>query len=326
MDNEILGRESFSELLNNTRQITNQYCIQSYHDLGEKLSSLSKPEMIPELTHLMGSVNLPVPASNQSTNARNQKNFLFFGFPILENSKAIISLLQDLRKGRLNALLEEALNNAHLSISIKKKDPKDPTSRNILSLNIEVAATIIDKYAGLLEIILAKNHWNKEELQTLIDSKETLSNSAERLKHLSVSLGILKLRGFVHGYNKGHASACNCFGVWFSLRSSKRSERFIAELEELTKAPFTANELIGAVYYKRTQLNEIHNSLMRDALREGLDEIIESNHYPTYKVDSLETIQPYINAFANSLELFRSTGPIAPIRLPDLPIRNEVFF
>lgn len=308
------------EELDAVKHIVNSHCIKFQKEMESKLDKLSSwkifieaPEFIPFLRSHPG-VQL------------DYKKSLVPSFGIFEYSKECISLIKDLKKGRLNSLLTEMLNNAETSIVMKKRDPHDLQSRDVLSLKVEVAATFIDKYANLLKFILKQGSNDKpgKDNDLILQSKKFISDSAERLKSLSLSLALLKLRTNVAKYINAHSLSCDFFSEFCFASSKKKFEQSLTWLENLVDQGLTANETAGAIYYMRKNLTEIHQKKRRDALRDELDLILSTHDYPMYLKEQNEEIAPYLAMFKNKLELLKLNGPFSSFEELKVDLENMI--
>lgn len=328
MKSKDVTKDVIYQELDTIKQTVQRSSNQFQTEVSRKLALLASSKESATPYHLVRGL-LP-PKFPTSSSANQKPHLVLFEPSLIGYTKECLDLLKDLTKGKLNALLQEALHNAEVSISIKKRDPDDPKSRQVLSLNIEIAATIIDKYASLLGIVLKQTRSSKDESELIQDSKKVIHDSTERWKHLSISLGILKLKTFSADYVNNHTVTCHLFEAFFSRSSQKKSAKLVNWLENLVNQPLSANELIGAVYYVRTHLDDIHNTKRRDALRDGLDKIVSENTYPRYLQGEKDKIQPYLIAFLNrvkSLDLslpFSSKTVLKSENKPEIKIDDMV--
>lgn len=213
----------------------------------------------------------------------------------------LIQLMQDLSGGKINAYLQEALTNAELKLKIVAKDQDDPNSRKVLSINIQVAATAIDKYANLLEIILGQNNLPQNQHELIQNAYDNFFDSNKRLEQLQRDRFILGLKYLplkVDDYINFHESMTYCCGL-FKKQPSKQYHALMDWFNKLPEESLSAYELAGAIYFIRNQIQNIPILGERDAFRDTLDWLLKENDYPEYtKKDRMQLIQPYIQLYS----------------------------
>ncbi|STX27887.1 Uncharacterised protein [Legionella beliardensis] len=230
----------------------------------------------------------------------------------LSNLGELINLLRDLYQGKVNTYLQEALNNAELSVAITPKDKDDPHSRKTLTINIQIAATVIDKYAHLLEIILGQNNVSTNQQALVLDAYNNLIQFNDRLEKLKQSrfcTGFKNLLTEAEYYIKLHNSRACCFGM-FKNKPSQQYYALINWFFNLSEQPLSAHELAGAIYAIRDQISKINSAGERDAIRDSLDKLLKDNDYPMYsKQNTKDLFKQYIQPFIKQADTLSLAWP-----------------
>lgn len=228
--------------------------------------------------------------------------------PVLPLSE-IFNLIKDGIDGRMNDYLQELLGQAEVMIKVKNKDGSDPDSRKMLDINIQVAATMIDKYSGLLETVLGKKIMNPVEEKLVRDGHKVVNRATERLQRIALCNSLNKLTQITNEYIEEHTTK-GCLSRLFTPALSDAYPALLDWFEELTKEALSADELIGAIYSIRSQLHYLGNQRERNALRDSLDELIAENAYPVYsKEDQNTELVLYIKKYTARAEVLNIDWP-----------------
>ncbi|WP_131781215.1 hypothetical protein [Legionella gresilensis] len=228
--------------------------------------------------------------------------------PSISEIGELINLLGDLFQGKGNDYLQEVLKNAELYLRVHPKDEDDPNSRKVLTINIQLAATVIDKYAHLLELILGKEQKNLlQDQQTLIATAyNNVLQADRRLEELQRARFCMRLKYLLAEaelYIERHKGRACCFGL-FKKKPTQQYKDLIEWFNELSKQPLSAPELAGAIYFIRDQLSMIHLTGEYEAIRDSLDKLLKENNYPAYsKQDPQQLIAHYMKTFVKRAEV-----------------------
>ncbi|STX50443.1 Uncharacterised protein [Legionella busanensis] len=228
--------------------------------------------------------------------------------PSVSEIGELINLLGDLFQGKGNDYLQEVLKNAELYLKVQPKDEDDPNSRKVLTINIQLAATVIDKYAHLLEVILGKGQKNfLQDQQNLIATAYNNVLQADRrleeLQRARFCMGLKYLLAEAELYIDHHKGRACCFGL-FKKKPTQQYKDLINWFDELSQQPLSAPELAGAIYFIRDQISMIHLTGEYEAIRDSLDKLLKENNYPAYsKQDPQQLIKHYMETFVIRAEV-----------------------
>lgn len=279
--------------------------------------------------------NLLQSADNQKKT--QEKSALLALFSKKESSASkltqILTLIKDGLDKKLMQELQEAINNAELSLQINNLDAQNPDSRKTLDFHIRVTATMIDKYAELLEMLLQKMP-QKEVQSAVVQAKKDLNNHVqlvneaiicrekidknERLKREELVLDLKKLQQACAEYLEEHEEV-NCFSFWcpFSKKPGTHQQyaKLLAWLEGFSENALTTGEIIGGVYYAQKQVGTMENRLEAAALRDCLDKILKKQNHKIYQKEDPD-IGKYINLFLHRADEISLELPLNGV-LPD---------
>ena len=228
--------------------------------------------------------------------------------------KEMFALIQDGYKGKFNNYLQEALSNAEVEVAIKPQNSLDENSRQMLEIKIQVAATMIDNYSGLLEMAIGHKGLSKEKTDIINKAHKSINNAANRLRRIELRRDILRLNDFCEAYLEDHKSS-SCWPFFSnSSKPSKQYQCIVSWFAEITMQPLSEDELIGALYSIRSQIQLINNKHEMAALRDGLDYILKKNGYPEHTSDhTYDYLRPFIaRARVLDIDWPKPFQPLAP--------------
>ncbi|MCW8452362.1 hypothetical protein [Legionella quinlivanii] len=235
----------------------------------------------------------------------------------------VFNLIKDGINGKMNDYLQELLSNAEIMAAVKNKDAKDPNSRKVLEINVTIASTMIDKYAGLLEILLNKKSLSSPQQQLIKDANQSISHAAERLRRVNFMRAFNSLDDYATVYMAQHHKN-SCFSNWFSSSPSRAYNNLIHWFEDLTREPLSAKELMGAIYTIRKQIGQLKNEEERAAIRDGLDEMLKENACPAFSIEASQgELKEYIDSFGRRIAELGLQWP-APFAAETLPVLQQV--
>lgn len=220
--------------------------------------------------------------------------------------KDVLLLLKDCVQGKFNEHLQDVLNNAEIEVAVNPQNPADHNSRKALEIKVKIVATAIDNYANLLAMVLGNHTLSKEDADNLHQAHRTLSNATGYLRCIELKQDFEQLPAFCnHDIEEHSLPCCNLFKPCFS-RHSRQYEAVLQWFENLTTQPLSEYELVGGIYCIRTQLDVITHRTERDALRDGLDNLLKKYHYPLHTEEGhYDYLRPFI-----------SRAPIVKLQLP----------
>lgn len=177
---------------------------------------------------------------------------------------------------------------------------------------------MIDKYAGLLEMLLSQKSLSSPQQQLIKDAHQSINRSAERLKRVNLLRGLNSLDDFADVYLFEHHKSNCCFS-WFSSTPTKAYQNLLLWFEDLTQEAFSTKELLGAVYAIRSQIGKLRDEEERAAIRDGLDKILKDNACPAFSIDAAKgELREYIEAFNGRMKELKIRWP-APFAEEEAP-------
>ncbi|VEG91521.1 hypothetical protein [Legionella spiritensis] len=270
------------------------------HPHSRKIEDLSahidNEEFLESIRHLNRLTNIL--AKEPVTRSRSGALHLFSATSQKIPVGEIFRLLKDGYEGNLNRYLQEILSNATIGIGIVPQNSQDKNSREILEVKIQVAATAIDNYAGLLTMILGQSKFSKNQEKIIGKAHKAIKTSAGKFQVLRISCDLKELRSHCAQYMEEHAPV-NCFSSFgcFSSRPSSQYKSLMDWFEGIRTEALAEQELIGAVYYIRANIDKISNKYERNALRDSLDAICGKYGYPIHT--DTEVNGAYVTPFIN---------------------------
>lgn len=231
----------------------------------------------------------------------------------------IIFLLKDIYQGKMSDYLQEVLSNAEIELLLTNQTPGNPNGHKELEIKIKLAATVIDKYSGILQMIIGKKSLAKKDEIVVQQAHQALDLSASRLRRINLVHDINQIQSVIDNYISEH-SETNCFSFLFSGRS-KAYKALTALFANLTADPLSEQELIGAICLVAAQLNLLSRK-EQEAVSAAINQLLISNHY---LVDTINS-RHYIAAFVARADVLKLSWPkpFALIRNKELENHKEV--
>ncbi|MGQ3887950.1 hypothetical protein ACQUW5_02820 [Legionella sp. CNM-1927-20] len=281
--------------------LTKDFNSESVEELNDFIVTCNKIESQFETSHL-SQTKIKLEPTLQHVQAVSM-----LAIPSVSETAELINLLGDLFQGKGNDYLQEILTNAELYLKVHPKDEDDPNSRKVLTINIQLAATVIDKYAHLLEVILGKGQKNllKNHQTLFLKAYNNVLQADKRLENLQrerFCTGLKYLLEEAEDYITGHKGRTCCFGL-FKKKPTKQYDDLINWFYQLSQQPLSARELAGAIYFICNQISQIKLTDEYAAIRDSLDKLLKENNYPSYsKKDPDQLISHCTQSFIERAE------------------------
>ncbi|MDI9818559.1 MULTISPECIES: hypothetical protein [unclassified Legionella] len=217
----------------------------------------------------------------------------------------ILSLLKDVYQGKMSAYLQEILSSAEIELMLINQSPSRLDSSKELEIKIKLAATVIDKYSGILQMIIGKKSLPEKDETIVQQAHQFLNLSTSRLSRINLICGISRLRSEVEDMIIEHQSSC-CFSFLSFFSGPLKAYKALTVLySNLCAYPLSEQELAGGLYLVISQMNFFSNKKDREALNNGINQLLNANHFPAKDMDSGK----YIAAFVARVEVLKIDLP-----------------
>lgn len=194
----------------------------------------------------------------------------------------IMSLLQDLYKGRMNDLLQEILSNAEIEMSVQNQRHPSNGKKKEMNINIKLTATAIDRYAGLINMALGMNGLTKEQKRITQEAYDSVENSHQRLQKIllrrSMSSEINAL-GLTIQTMTLHKKMEQCMAFFSFSNTSKYMKALYAACQDISTQALSADEMAGALYLLKSQAMVISNKDCRERVSAAIDSLLSKYSY-----------------------------------------------
>lgn len=204
----------------------------------------------------------------------------------------IFSLLKDCYSGKINDHLQSILENAEVELTVKKRDPGDPQSPKQLEIKIELAAAVIDKYAGLLAMVIGKKSKSKEEQAIINNASKTIDTSAKKLRRLNLMHGINQLEQEIYQCIEEHKNS-HCFPFFCTGKTINQYNSLAAFMNNLFSDPLSAHELAGGLYVAHLKVKKLTDTTVQRRLTAAIHQVLKNNGYPVEEKETEKFIQLY---------------------------------
>ncbi|QBR84187.1 hypothetical protein E3983_07320 [Legionella israelensis] len=259
----------------------------STDQLASKISQFSKQD-----AKLDGVVDLLTQAEHyiQSPPVTKQVGFLAArqNIPFRE----IFSLLKDGYNGKMNDHLQEILDSAEIELTVKNRDPDNPQSPKELEIKIELAAAVIDKYAGLLSMVIGKKSTDKKEKEIIEKASKAIDVSTKKFRRINLMYGISQVEQEISHYIREH-KASHCLPFLCTGKTIQKYQSLAKSLRNLLSDPLSAHELAGGLYTIRTATKAISDPSIRNEICKAINQVLTINGYPVEDKKAEKFIEIY---------------------------------
>lgn len=248
--------------------------------------------------------------------------------PIKQGFKELMNFVEDGFKGNFKKLIEEAIKNAETEIKVSPVDPKNPKGKQQLEIKLQVASTLIQRYAGILSMALGKKSkpttpaQPEEEAQSneiLKSAYAELDKAAKRIQLMELKCSILKLKPYCKAHPAPEASV-GCFSQLlncFSLFKKPDHALYHAILDwcsnDLINEPLSYEEMLGGILYIQNNLHNVQHASDRETLQQGLENLLEQHPFSATHDRHVEGLkEKAIHAFENRATDLRLNTPFSP--------------
>lgn len=211
----------------------------------------------------------------------------------------IFELLKDATQGKLNAYLQEILNDTQVTLKIDNTIENDKESARYLEIKFSVAANVINKYSKLIEMVIGEP-LDAVQLELAQDAKKTfqnhnlaLHNAAKKQLLDTASKTGAESDALLEKYIQG----CNCWCTIFPAPCSKKERKFLASLikclRSLNSNGLVAHEIAGGLLFLHERIRANTKADIQ-ALSLPLGQGLERVGYAPKNVDS---ITPLVEKF-----------------------------
>jgi len=188
-----------------------------------------------------------VQKSNEPNKESGHEDGSFFGSSTMGIPfKEILQLLKDSYNGKMNDYIQQILDNIESQLDIKKNQN---TNKKELHIKLVLAADVIDKYSGLLELVLGQKSLNDEQIKTIQTAKTNTQILTFRLRKIHLMEGIINLEKLLTEKKDEHKKS-HCLPFLFGKKTNQKLNEVNMKLRDLAvnSNKFTVHELAGGFY------------------------------------------------------------------------------
>lgn len=209
--------------------------------------------------------------------------------------REILSLLKDGYNGKMNDYLQEILDSAETELTVRKGNPNDPQSPQQLEIKIVIAAAVINKYAGLLKMVIGEKTKNKDEAELIETARKTVDLSKKKFRRINLMYGISQLEQQLYDYISEHQSS-HCLPFLCSGKTVAKYKRLARSLSALLSESFSGHEIAGGLYMIRSETKILSDAKIRETVSTAIKQVLVINGYP---VEEEETASKFIKFYTD---------------------------
>jgi hypothetical protein len=205
------------------------------------------------------------------------------GFAKMPPIKEIFMLLKDLYQGKVNDYIQEIISGTQVELNVVNPNPGNKSSPNELEIKIKVAATVVDKYSNLLQMVLGQKTIGSKETEIIREAGKVLNLTTSGLRQVNLVYSTLEAKKNIQEYMAERRSS-GCFTRLFGGPDPLVPWLYV--LTSLSDRGFAELEVAGGISWLSRHTAQIRNKNDRDIVEYELRQLATISQLCTEDISS----------------------------------------